>query len=453
MLAASLALAAAALAAQTASPELEEAAEVAHRAASSAVKGQSRILFEALDIDGILERHLGPAVWRNLTDRQREPLRAVVRQTFLASLAPAEAAPGEIAWSSARPEADGVTVFLGIRFGDRSLKTRWAETHAPGGGWRIEDVVLSDPGISLARRAVEALGPRPVTPRDRSAQARREALPRLVGLAVIALVVLLLRLRLRLPRERAILYLTAVAPALLFGIDGFLAVRRVMAEPYVVADSFPPAPWERWVRLARETEREGRLAEADALWRRAAEAGAPQGPARYERGLAARERGDAAAAAREFHAALGAAPPAPGAARELAIDALSSGRNAEARDLLDSYTAATGPDPDALGLAAVAETNLGAPQKALDAIRQARELVGGGPRGAELEARVRARSADGAAAVAALREIPAELLDREALRSDPAFLPIATDPSWVAFLNEAPAAEPRPTPPRGETSR
>ncbi|HEY7113962.1 MAG TPA: hypothetical protein VIA45_13605 [Thermoanaerobaculia bacterium] len=423
-----------------ASSEIEEAGEVAHRSASSALKGQSRLLFEALDIDGILERHLGRDVWRGLTDRQREPLRAVVRQTFLAALTPPATADAEVAWSSARPEADGVAVFLGVRFGDRSLKTGWTETRAAGGGWRIEDVVLSDPGISLARRAVEALGPRPVTPRDRNTQARRVVLPRLVGLAVIALVVLLLRLRLRTRRERLILHLTAAAPALLFTIDGALAVQRVLAEPYVVAEAFPPAPWERWTRLALETEREGRLAEADALWRRAAAAGAPEGPARYERGLAARERGDGAEATRDFLAALSAAPPAPGAARELAVDALTSGKNADALALLERYTAATGPDPDTLGLVAVVETNLGEARKALDALRQARELVGGGARGAELEARVRARAADGPGAVAALREVPSGLLDREALRADPSFLPIATDPAWVAFLDEAPAA-------------
>jgi hypothetical protein len=39
--------------------------------------------------------------------------------------------------------------------------------------------------------------------------------------------------------------------------------------------------------------------------------------------------------------------------------------------------------------------------------------------------------------VAALRPLAlAGRLDREALRSDPAYLPIATDPAWVRFLSE-----------------
>ena len=55
----------------------------------------------------------------------------------------------------------------------------------------------------------------------------------------------------------------------------------------------------------------------------------------------------------------------------------------------------------------------------------------------------------------ALRDVPPDLLDREALRADPSFLPIATDPAWVAFLNEppAPSSERAPTPARGEASR
>ncbi|MGH9368328.1 MAG: hypothetical protein ACRD3M_11705, partial [Thermoanaerobaculia bacterium] len=114
------------LEAQVPAPDLEESAEVAHRAAAAALRGQNRVLFEALNIDRILERRLGGEVWERLTPRQREPLREMVRQTFGAALSPARSTPGEIAWSSAREEAPGVAVLLGIRYGDRWVKTRWS---------------------------------------------------------------------------------------------------------------------------------------------------------------------------------------------------------------------------------------------------------------------------------------------------------------------------------------
>lgn len=436
------------LGAQVSPPELEEAAEVARRAAGAALRGQPRILFEALDIDGILERRIGAGVWARLTERQREPLRAVVRQTFATALSSGRSGPGEIAWSSAR-ESDGeASVSLGVRFGQRWLKSRWSLRRVSG-GWRIEDVTLSDPGVSLAAESLRSLGPNPVRPRDRRQQARQEAYPRLAGLGLIAVVVLLAYRRLK-PGKRVLLLLTASAPALLFLADGVLAVRRALAEPYVVSEGLPAAPWERWLRLAREAEREGRIAQAEPLWKRAIAAGAARQPIAYERGLAARERGDPEAARAHFTAALEPPAPAPGALRELALLALSEGKNGEARLLLDRYAGATGPDPDALAIEAVVDANLGAPQKGLEAIRKARELVGGGARAAELEARIRARAADAAGAVAALKELePAGRLDRDALRADPAYLPIANDPAWVAFLNEAPAP-PSPTPRRRE---
>ncbi len=67
----------------------------------------------------------------------------------------------------------------------------------------------------------------------------------------------------------------------------------------------------------------------------------------------------------------------------------------------------------------------------------ARALVGEGWRKAELEARIYARSGNAARAVASLRQLePDGKLDRAVLRAEPAYLPIATDPVWVAFLAE-----------------
>jgi tetratricopeptide (TPR) repeat protein len=444
LVAAFVLLAAQPLEAQLSPLDLEEASEVARRAATAALRGQHRILSEALDIDGILQRRLGPDVWSRLTKRQREPLRALVVRTFAAALSPPRSAAREIAWSSAREEGPDAMVFLGIRFGDRWLKTRWTLRRAAPEGWRIEDVTLGDPGVSLASESLRPLGEHPARPRDRRWQAREEAYPRLLGIGTILLVVVLLYRRLA-PPKRLLLLLTASAPAILFAADGVLAVRRALAEPYTISVDPSTLPWQRWIRLAREAEREGQPASAGSLWERALAAGAADGPIAFERGLAARDRGDLDAAGRYFQSALQAREPAPGASRELAQIALAQGRNAEAEVWIDRYLEATGPDPDALSIEAVVQTNLARPSEALAAIRQARDLVGGGARGAELEAKVRARLADAVGAVAALREIePTAGLDREALRADPAYLPIANDPAWVAFLNEAPA---RPTPP------
>jgi tetratricopeptide (TPR) repeat protein len=442
--------AASALEAQVSPPELEEAAEVARRAATSTLRGQNRILFDTLDVNGILQSHVGADVWAHLTARQRELLRASVRQTFASALTPPRSTPGEVAWSSARGQPAGASVFLGLRFGDKRLKTRWELRRAASGGWRIEDVTLADPGVSLANRAILSLGPHPVRPRDRHRQARQEALPRLAGLAAIALLVSLIYRRLA-PPKRVLLLLTASAPAVLFLVDGILAVRRALAEPYAISEELPSSPWDRWLRLAREAEREGQLAQADPLWDRANAAGAAVGPIAYERGLGALERGDLPAARRHFQNALDAPEPAPGGARELALIELSAGRNREAEELVARYLAATGPDPDALSLDAVIESNLGSAQRALAAIQEARELVGGGIRGAELEARVRARTSDAAGTVTALRTLESTgRLDREALRADPAYSAIATDPVWIGFLNETPSpgSTPRPTPTR-----
>jgi hypothetical protein len=89
----------------------------------------------------------------------------------------------------------------------------------------------------------------------------------------------------------------------------------------------------------------------------------------------------------------------------------------------------------------VVQTNLGDTAAAVETIRAARALVGEDWRKAELEARIYARAGNAAAAVAALRPLEGQgKLDRAALRAEPAYLPIATDPAWVSFLAEAPGS-------------
>jgi hypothetical protein len=432
------------LGAEFSTVEIEDAAEFARRSAMAAVRGPHSVFNEALDADGLLVRRLGADVWERLTSRQKDLLRSSIRGQFSLTLAAPRGASPDIAWSWASPEPNAIQVLLGLKLGDGILKTRWTVRRSAG-GWKISDVRLVDPGISLGASAVRALGLSPVRPRDRSEGAAAVALPRIVAVLAIAAVVLLARRRLA-PDKRILLVLTASAPAVLFSVDGALAARRALSEPYVIAEEIPGEPWRPAEALALQAQKAGRLAAARDQWSHAIGAGAPAAQVEYQRGQLARQQGDLDAARSDFLRALGGVEPAPGAARELALLALSGGDSAAAKKYLTQYLEAAGPDPESLQLAAVVDTNLGETAAALDAVRDARRLVGDQWKSAELEARVHARAADAAGAVEALRPLAREgIVDRSTLRADPAYLPIATAPVWVAFLNER--AAPLPTPP------
>jgi Flp pilus assembly protein TadD len=439
LLAASLVLVAAVWlpAQQPSSAELEEVAEFARHAAAAAIRGSPRIFSETLDVDGILAGHLGADAWKGLTSRQRELLRGAIRERFLSALAAPRGEDGDITWSTVRPGPGAGTsdVLLGLRFGDKVLKTRWSVVRGKS-GLRITDVVLADPGVSLARAALRTLGPEPIRLRDRASQARSEAVPRLLGLALIGLIVLVTSPRLS-PEGRRLLYLVALAPAILFAGDGVLAVRRVLSERYAVPERPPSQPWAQASEAAVRADRAGKFEEAREHWAEALAAGEDAGPVEYQIGLSYRARGELDHARAQFERALLEVPPAPGAAREIASMAAAAGRYADAERWLRVYVSMAGPDPETLSLAAVVDANVGKTRESVDAIREARVMVGEGWRAAELEARIRARAGDAAGAVAALRPLESEgQLDRDALRSNPDYLPIATEPAWVAFLNE-----------------
>lgn len=425
--------------AQIGPPELEQAAEYARRVAGALSRGPARTPFDALDVDAILSSHLGAVSWRGLSERQRERLRTFVRARFVQTLTPAPGLEAGIAWSAARAEEGRPRISLGLRFGPKTLKTRWDLVRFRS-GWRIADVWLTDPGISLGRSAVRALGPEPVHPRDRIREARAEAAPRVAGLAIIGLAVFLASQRLSRPK-RQLLLLTASAPALLFAIDGALAVRRALSERFALAENVPAEPWERESQLAMTAEREGHFEEARGHWASALAAGDDPAPIEYEIGLAYRDRGESSLAEASFRRALQETLPAPGAARELAAIAAAASRLTESDAYLARYFLLAGPDPEALSLAAAIRTRLGKTDEALDAIREARAMVGGGWRGAELEARIHALAQDASAAVSVLRPLAAAgRLDRAVLRANPDYLLIANDPAWVEFLNEIPPA-------------
>ena len=66
----------------------------------------------------------------------------------------------------------------------------------------------------------------------------------------------------------------------------------------------------------------------------------------------------------------------------------------------------------------------------------------------ELEAQIHARSRNASANVAALKPWSRKTSRPSALRPNPAYLPIATDPLWVAFLSERPPVTATPIPGR-----
>lgn len=445
--AAILLLCGAAALAQESAVSVEEAAEFARRAAAAALHGPRKLFVETVNADGILRRLVGAKVWSGLTRRQQDMLRTMVRDHVAEALLPAAGASSEVrwVWVPATAVANVVPVSMGLHYGAATLKTRWMLSHTPR-GWVIEDIVLVDPGLSLADEAGQLLGPHPVVARDRAREARVRILPRLLGLlAVLAAAFLFAR---RIPRERQpLLWLTASVPAVLFLIDGSLAARRALKEPYALADALPAQTWRDAEKSALQHQREGNVEASRVAWEKALDEGAPRAPVYYQMGLFARASGDSALAQRDFEMALAEQPPAPGAGKELALMALAEGRNADARARLANYLEQTGPDPDTLASLAVIETNLGNSDAAVAALNSARALVGDSLRRAELEAQIYARAGNAEATVAALRPLEGQgRLDRYALRADPAFIRIATEPAWVAFLAEAPAAKATPAP-------
>ncbi|MGH9400148.1 MAG: hypothetical protein ACRD00_07250 [Thermoanaerobaculia bacterium] len=414
----------------------------------AAVRGPQNVFNEALDADSSLVKRIGADVWEQLTARQKERLRAAVRGHFALSLAAPRGASADVAWAWTLPEPGAVQVLLGIRLNDRILKTRWTVRRV-GAGWKISDVRLVDPGISLAASAVHALGPAPVRRRDRAEAAFWIGMSRVAGVLAIGAVVVLAWRRVA-PDKRILLLLTASAPAVLFLVDGALAAGRALSEPYVIAEETPGEAWRPAEQRALQAQRDGRLAAAREQWDHAVLAGAPKALAAYQKGLLAGRQADPAAARADFLHALEGPEPAPAAARELALMAVAGGDNAQARQYLRQYIEAAGPDPESLQLVAVVETNLGDTGAALAAMHDARLLLADQGKGTQLEAQVRARAADAAGTVQALRGLAREgAVDRAVLRADPAYLPIATEPVWVAFLNERPApAPPTPAPAR-----
>jgi len=433
------------LSAQLSAPAVEEAAESGRRAAEALLRGQRGPFEAVLATDAIAAGFLGDPVWSGLSQRQRERIATVIRDHFVETLEPPRGTSGEVAWSAGRPEGDAVALFLGLHYPAGTLKTRWSLVRASR-DWLVRDVFLTDPGISIAGEAMRSIGRGAIRRRDPARSARAAAFPRALGLAAILVVVLAVGRRLP-ANGRRILFLTAAAPAVLFLVDGGLAVRRALSESYSVPEVLPPAPWRTAEREALRAQREGRLDDAARAWERAVAVGAPAAPADYQMGLALAAAGRKEEARAAFLRALTQSPAAPGASKELALAALAQGNSAEARNRLETYVAEAGPDPDSLSALAVAQANVGESERAIESVEQARVLMADRWKGVRLQSQVYARAGNAAKTVETLRILESEGgLDRESLRSDPAYVPIATDPAWVAFLSETPAAARTPTP-------
>lgn len=371
-------------------------------------------------------------------------MRWLTRARFVETLTSPRGSEGEIAWSTAAADGDSVLLYLGLRYPTGVLKTRWSLARRGGAEWRIGDVLVSDPGISLAAEAGRSFGSGEVRRRDRARDAWREAFPRLLGIGAIVAIVVFVRRRLT-PAGRKILQLTAAAPAILFAVDGFLTVRRVLSEPWVVAEDPEPSPWRHAERQAVAAQREGRLDEARRHWQEAIAAGAAPAPAEYQLGLALKAAGRVVEAKEAFARALAGSPSAPGAAKELGLLLLAEGEPGEARERLRAYLSETGPDPDALSALGVAEANVGEGDAAVRSVEEAQTLMAERWKGLRLQSQIYARAGEARKAVEALRALESGgTVDRESLRSDPAYLPIATDPAWVSFLSETPVPAPTP---------
>lgn len=430
------------LSAQTPNPapelspaQIEEAASVARHAAEAALRGRTQLFLEAVDRTALASSAVGTPLAVRLTDRQRDLLERESVSTMLRALVPrpdplASALP---IGASIRNGEARVTLMLTASAG--SLKTDWS-LKARHGEWKIEDIVLTDAGRSLREEAVEALGPPPrAVLRHRHSDARRAAWPRAAGLAAV-IVIAGIFLRHMHGRERRIVLFAAAAPALLFTLDGALAVVRIYREPVELRGS-PDERREVLLRnfdraLSRRDEAAARRALAEA-----AAAGARPQPLHFVLGRLYEELRIPSRAGEEFTQALKPPNPAPGALAGLARLAVAAGDADQALAQLDRYFALTTPDARTLSIKAVALGQKHDLDGAQQVLTQALALAPEEPALYDISARLAAAKEDAASAVDRLREEERlRPLSRQALAKDPDFRPIEDDPVWQSFLAE-----------------
>jgi tetratricopeptide (TPR) repeat protein len=422
--------------AETASspPEIEEAADVARQSAQSLLRGRASLFEEALDLPPIEIAATGPALLPLLNERQRRELRENIVPVVEAMIVPRPDPRGTVLELEAVPAGGEIRVALLLSSVDGAAKTVWRMRQRHG-QWRIQDVLLTDTGVSARDQSLRFFGPGPAAvPRDQRREIRDILTPRLAGIVACFLVTAIFLRRLN-RKERVVLLAAAVVPVLLFSLDALLACSRCWREP-VRLSLEPNLARERFVaRFHAEVSRQN-LAAARASAASALAAGSPVPPIALALGNLSEQLGRAPEAELWFERALSSPDPAPGGWAGLARLALRREKWADAEGLWKRYLAATPKDPTSLALLATAQGRQRNFTAARETIAQALALKSGDPDVLDLSARLAGADSDAAEAIDFLRrEEAARPLDRKEIAGDPVFGPIADDPAWKSFLS------------------
>jgi tetratricopeptide (TPR) repeat protein len=418
-------------------PHLEEAASVARSAAAALAANRPGVFEESLDRDALLRRAVGDTATL-LTEDQRRRVQLALRHSISRALRPPPGSAWNVQLLSIRTDRGEAVIALLIGGSDGHLKTEW-RMRPRHDEWRTQDVWLSDSARSLAEESVEALGPPPIAAkRERKANVQRAFSPRAAGLAAVVVLVAIFQRHVR-RRQRWVLFLVAAVPALLFVLDGALAISRIWAEPVTLRLSGDSS---RMLATARFQDAVGKrnLPRARVAADRAVSAGARPQPLALALGRLAEGENQPAVARQQYEAALRAPRPAPGAWAGLARLNAAAGDHEGAAQQWERYLAAVPPDAGSLSLLAISLGRLQKFPEARAAVARAIDLDPAEPALDGLAARLAGAAGDATGTIESLREEERQRpIDRGALAQDPNFVPIAQDLAWKAFLAEKPA--------------
>lgn len=418
--------------------EREEASSVAVHTANALVRGRSVLLREVLDDFSVVGSAVGPAFLSGFTPRQNrqisDRLAAAIAEPFTTSRNPKAAV--RVLAAGGRDGQAVVTLLMPSTSGD--LKADW-KLRLRHGEWRLEDIVLTDTARSIRREAIESLGAPPIARwRQTRAEARRAAWPRAAGLLAVVLLTGIFLRRLQ-GSQRWLILSIATVPAVLFAVDGYLAVSRIRKEP-VELRLADVTPLNRVLHRFQVTVN---ARDWEAARRTAAEAvaaGAAPQPLHFVLGRVAEDLGHLPEASLEFEASLAPPAPAPGGWAGLARIAFERRNYHEAVEEWNRYLSKTAPDPTSLVLKAAALARDGDAPAAQECLVQAIEIDPARPESYDLSSRIAATQGDETTAIARLREEEKlRPIDRRLLADDPTFSLLVEKSAWKAFLAEKPS--------------
>ena len=417
--------------------DLEEASGVALHTADALARGRSVLLREAIDDVSIVGAAVGPAFLPDLTLRQNRQLSDRLLDEMTGPFPPTRNTKAFCRVLAATGRGGQADVSLLMPSASGEMKTDWM-LRPRHGQWRLEDIVLSDTGRSIRQEAIDALGPPPIARwRRREAEAKDAAWPRAAGLIAVILVTAVFFRRLS-SGQRTVLVAIAAVPAILFAVDGYLAVSRIWSEPVEIrlADT---TPRNRILHSFQTAVAARDSTAAIAAAEQAVSAGAAPQPLHLVLGRLAEDLGDLPGASREFETALAPPKPAPGAWAGLARIAFDQSDYARSVENWDRYLATTAPDPASLILKAAALARNDEAPAAQDCLDKAILIDPGRPEAYDLSSRIAARQGDEARAISRLREEEKlRQIDRAAIANDPTFSLLAQGKAWKAFLAESP---------------